>query len=243
MDEHSLRPFMSHLLELRSRLVRAALGMLLVFLALLPWSSDLYQLLALPLLTSLPVGGKMIATDVITPFFVPIQVTLMAAFLISLPNTLYQAWAFIAPGLYTHEKKLAFSLIIAGFFLFIMGMAFAYFLVFPTVFHFITAVAPAGVAIMTDIDKYLSFVLGMFMAFGLVFEVPIVVILLTRFGIVNIMQLKSVRPYIIVGAFVVAAIITPPDVVSQIMLAVPLWLLFELGVIIASRLNRSSQEM
>lgn len=240
MNEHDLRPLISHLLELRTRLLRIAIGIILVFLALFHWSADLYQILASPLLSALPAGGQMIATDVTTPFFVPMKVTLMAAFLLSLPHTLYQIWAFIAPGLYASEKKLALPLIVVGFVLFLIGMAFAYFLVFPVVFHFITSVAPTGVAVMTDIDKYLSFVLGMFIAFGMTFEVPIVVILLTRFRVISIVQLRSARPYIIVGAFVVAAVITPPDVVSQIMLAVPLWLLFELGVMIASWLMKPS---
>jgi sec-independent protein translocase protein TatC len=242
MHDHDFQPFLSHLLELRSRLLRIALGIMLAFLGLFYWASDLYQLLALPLLQSLPKGGQMIATDVTTPFFVPMKVTLMAAFLLALPHTLYQVWVFIAPGLYLHEKKWTLSLIIAGIFLFFAGMLFAYFLVLPIVFHFITAVAPVGVAVMTDIDKYLSFVLGLFMAFGFTFEVPIIVILLTRFEIITLLQLKLARPYIIVGAFVLAAIITPPDVVSQIMLAIPLWLLFELGVMIAGWLTKPPQE-
>lgn len=242
MNEEDLQPLISHLVELRTRLVRIAIGIIVVFVALFYWSSDLYRFLALPLLRSLPVNGQMIATDVTTPFFVPMKVTLMAAFLISLPNTLYQIWAFIAPGLYRHEKKLALPLIIASSILFLSGMAFAYFLVFPVVFHFINAVAPAGVAVMTDIDKYLSFVLGMFLAFGTTFQIPIVVIVLTRFGVISIKQLKAARPYVIVGAFVIAAVVTPPDVVSQIMLAVPLWLLFEAGSVIAIRLVKPHQE-
>ena len=240
MSEHDFQPFLAHLLELRSRLIRIVSGIILAFLGLVYWASELYQLLALPLLQSLPSGGQMIATEVTTPFVVPMKVTLMAAFLLSLPHTFYQVWAFVAPGLYQHEKNLALPLIIAGMLLFFVGMAFAYFFVFPVVFHFISSVAPVGVAVMTDIDKYLSFVLGMFMAFGLTFEVPVVVILLTHFGIINLSQLQSARPYIIVGAFVIAAIITPPDVVSQIMLAIPLWLLFELGVIIAGWLAKRS---
>jgi sec-independent protein translocase protein TatC len=240
MQNENIQPLISHLIELRARLIRIALVIIVVFIALFPWSSDLYQLLAQPLLTSLPVGGKMIATDVTTPFFVPMKVTLMTAFLMTLPNTLYQLWGFVAPGLYTHEKRLIFPLIIASFILFLTGMAFAYFFVLPVVFHFITSVAPAGIAVMTDIDKYLSFVLGMFIAFGATFEVPIVVIILTRFNIISLQQFKTARPYVIVGAFVIAAIITPPDVVSQIMLAVPLWLLFEVGVIIAGWLTTQS---
>lgn len=237
-----LSPFISHLVELRNRLIRIILGIVSAFLILVYWSADLYQLLALPLLRALPVGGQMIATDVTTPFFVPMKVTLMAAFLLALPHTLYQLWAFVAPGLYQHEKKHAVPLILGGVGLFFMGMAFAYFFVFPVIFHFIHSVAPVGVAVMTDIDKYVSFVLGMFLAFGITFEVPIVVILLTRYHILSIQQLQSARPYMIVGAFVVAAIITPPDVVSQILLAVPLWLLFELGIIVAQWQTKFAQK-
>lgn len=242
MHEENVGSFIVHLLELRMRLIRIAIGILLTFVSLIHWSKDLYQLLALPLLNALPVGGKMIATDITTPFFVPMKVTLMTAFLISLPHTLYQVWAFIAPGLYTSEKKLILPLIVSSFVLFLSGMAFAYFLVLPTVFHFIASIAPEGVAMMTDIDKYLSFVLGMFISFGTAFEIPIVVILLTRFQLISVTQLQSARPYMIVGAFVVAAIVTPPDVISQIMLAIPLWLLFELGVGIAHWLMISSQK-
>ena len=175
----------------------------------------------------------MIVTDVTGSFFVPMKVTLLAAFLISLPYVLYQIWAFVAPGLYAHEKKLVLPLIAASVGLFFAGMAFAYFLVFPTVFKFMSAVAPEGVAWMTDIDKYLSFVLSTFVAFGVTFEVPVVVIVLVRIGVVSIAKLKEARPYVIVGAFIIGAVFTPPDVVSQIMLAVPLWLLFELGVVLA----------
>ena len=176
----------------------------------------------------------MIATAVTTPFFVPMKVTMMVAFVLALPNTLYQVWAFVAPGLYAHEKRLIVPLIASSVLLFILGMAFAYFLVFPVVFGFMSSVTPEGVSMMTDIDNYLSFVLGMFLAFGITFEVPVVVILLVRFGIVDIAKLKEARPYVIVGAFVVAAVVTPPDVLSQIMLAVPLWLLYELGIVLAA---------
>lgn len=229
---------LSHLIELRTRLIRIGIVLLAVFLALFPWASELYHLLALPLLNTLPSGGKMIATQVTAPFFVPMKVTLMAAFLLSLPNTLYQIWSFIAPGLYQQEKRFAFPLIIASTLLFFGGMAFAYFLVLPVVFHFITSIAPTGIAVMTDIDHYLSFVLNIFIAFGITFEVPIAVILLTHFGIIDIEKLKAARPYIIVGAFVIAAIITPPDVISQVMLAIPLWILFEVGILIAGLLSR-----
>ena len=226
--------FIAHLIELRSRLLNAAIAMLLVFICLFPWASDLYALLAEPLLAKLPKGGQMIATDVTTPFFVPLKVALMASFLIALPYILYQVWRFVAPGLYEHEKRMIVPLIFASTVLFFCGMSFAYFVVFPVVFGFITAAAPIGVAVMTDIDKYLSFVLSMFMAFGITFQVPVAVVLLVRMGVVSVAKLREIRPYIIVGAFVIGAIFTPPDVVSQLMLALPLWLLYEAGIVVAS---------
>jgi len=226
--------FIAHLVELRSRLLNSVVAVLLVFICLFPWASDLYTLLAHPLLARLPKGGQMIATDVTTPFFVPIKVALMTAFLIALPYILYQIWRFVAPGLYAHEKRLVWPLIVASTILFFCGMAFAYFVVFPVVFGFITASAPQGVAVMTDIDKYLSFVLTMFMAFGMTFQVPVAVVLLVRMGFVTVAKLREMRPYMVVGAFVVGAIFTPPDVVSQSMLAMPLWLLYEAGIVVAS---------
>jgi sec-independent protein translocase protein TatC len=226
--------FVAHLIELRSRLLNVAIAMLLVFVGLFPWASDLYALLAQPLLAKLPQGGQMIATDVTTPFFVPLKVTLMTAFLIVLPYVLYQGWRFVAPGLYAHEKKLVLPLVVASTLLFFCGMAFAYFAVFPVVFGFIVAAAPQGVAVMTDIDKYLGFVLGMFMAFGITFQVPVAVVVLVRMGMVSVAKLREIRSYVIVGAFVVGAIFTPPDVVSQFMLAIPLWLLYEAGIVVAN---------
>ena len=225
--------FISHLIELRDRLLRASIAWIVLFGCLFPFANDLYTLLAQPLLSKLPQGGQMIATEVVTPFFVPIKVAMMAAFLGALPYILYQVWSFIAPGLYSHEKKLILPLVVASVVLFACGMAFAYFLVFPVVFGFIIGIAPHGVAVMTDIGKYLDFVITMFLAFGITFEVPIVVIVLVTTGMVEVSKLREGRPYVIVGAFVIGAIFTPPDVVSQIMLAVPLWLLFELGVIVA----------
>lgn len=225
--------FISHLVELRDRLIRIILGVIIVFICLFPWAKDLYALMAQPLLDALPKGGQMIATDVVGVFLVPMKVAMMVAFLITLPHTLYQIWAFVAPGLYAHEKRLVLPLIVASIFLFAVGMAFAYLLVFPTVFHFMSSVAPEGVAWMTDIDKYLSFVLSTFLAFGVTFQVPVVVIVLVHMGIVDIAKLIEWRPYVIVGAFVIGAVFTPPDVLSQIMLAVPLWLLYELGIILA----------
>ena len=223
----------AHLIELRSRLLNSFLAWLLVFICLFPWAPELYALLAQPMLAKLPQGGQMIATDVTTPFFVPLKVAMMAAFVIALPFVLYQIWRFVAPGLYAHEKKLMLPLIMASTLLFLCGMAFAYFAVFPVVFGFITAAAPAGVAVMTDIDKYLSFVLGMFLAFGITFEVPVAVVILVRMGMVSVEKLREIRSYVIVGAFIIAAVVTPPDVVSQFMLAIPLWLLYEAGVVVA----------
>ena len=225
--------FITHLIELRSRLLHSCIALLVVFLCLFPWAADLYTLLAQPLLAKLPKGGQMIATDVTTPFFVPLKVALMGAFLIALPYILYQIWRFVAPGLYAHEKRMMWPLIVASTMLFFCGMAFAYFLVFPIVFGFITASAPHGVAVMTDIDKYLSFVLSMFVAFGLAFQVPVVVVVLVRIKMVTTARLREIRPYIIVGAFVAGAIFTPPDIVSQFMLALPLWLLYEMGIVAA----------
>ena len=210
------------------------MALILSFAGLAYWTNDLYTLLAQPLLSKLPQGGQMIATDVTTPFFVPLKVTMMAAFLIALPYILYQLWRFVAPGLYAHEKRLVVPLIFASTSLFFCGMAFAYFVVFPAVFGFVVSSAPHGVAVMTDIDKYLSFVLGMFMAFGITFQVPVVVVVLVRMGFVSVEKLRDIRRYVIVGAFVVGAIFTPPDVVSQFMLAMPLWLLYEAGIVVAS---------
>ena len=244
--EQSEESFLSHLVELRDRLVRVLLAIGIVFLCLFPWAKELYVLLAQPLLATLPKGGQMIATDVVGVFMVPMKVALMVAFLIALPYILYQVWAFVAPGLYAHEKRLALPLVLASVLLFFVGMAFAYFLVFPAVFGFMAKMAPEGVAWMTDIEKYLSFVMSTFLAFGVTFEVPVVVIVLVRMRIVELATLVSWRPYVIVGAFVVGAIFTPPDVVSQLMLAIPLCLLFELGLLMArfvSRPESGSQAM
>lgn len=235
-----LEGFMSHLIELRARLIRVLIAVGVCLIGLLPFSNQLYTLLALPMLRSLPAGAHMIATEVTTPFFVPMKVAMMAAFLLALPFVLYQAWAFVAPGLYAHEKRFVLPLVVSSSVLFYLGMAFAYFLVFPVVFGFITATAPQGVAVMTDIDKYLGFVLTMFMAFGVAFEVPVAVVVLVRLGVVSVHSLREMRRYIIVAAFVVGAIFTPPDIVSQSMLAIPLCLLYELGILAASRLGRSA---
>jgi sec-independent protein translocase protein TatC len=225
--------FISHLVELRDRLLRSILAVLLAFICLLPFAKDLYALLAQPLLAALPQGGQMIATDVVGVFLVPMKVALLVAFVIVLPYVLYQAWAFVAPGLYAHEKRLVLPLVIGSSVLFVIGMAFAYFLVFPVVFRFMAAVAPTGVAWMTDIEKYLSFVLTLFMAFGVTFEVPIVVIVLVRTGVVSVAKLKEMRSYVIVGAFIIGAVFAPPDAVSQCLLAIPICVLFELGLWLA----------
>jgi sec-independent protein translocase protein TatC len=234
--------FFSHLIELRDRLIRALSSILIVFLCLVYWAQDLYSLLAQPLLAKLPAGGQMIATDVVGVFLVPMKVALMIAFLIALPYVLYQVWAFVAPGLYAHEKRLALPLVAVSVALFFIGMTFAYFLVFPTVFGFMARVAPEGVAWMTDIEKYLSFVMGTFVAFGVAFEVPVIVVVLVRIGVVELNTLKEWRAYVIVGAFVVGAIFTPPDVVSQLMLAIPLCLLYELGLLMARFVKKPLEE-
>ena len=230
----------SHLLELRDRLLRSVVAVVGIFIVLFfyPGANKLYTLLAHPLLATLPKGGQMIATEVTTPFFVPMKVTAMAAFLISLPYILYQLWGFIAPGMYAHEKRFALPVVVSSTLLFFLGMAFAYFAVFPIVFGFITRVAPQGVAVMTDIGKYLDFVITLFIAFGVAFEVPVVVVLLVKMGLVSVAKLKEVRPYVIVGAFVVGAIFTPPDVVSQFMLAMPLWLLYEIGIVVSGFISK-----
>jgi sec-independent protein translocase protein TatC len=230
--------FLSHLVELRQRLVRTLLVVIVAVLCLMPWAREIYAVLAQPLLDSLPSGGQMIATDVVGPFLVPLKVTALLGFVVVLPYVLYQAWAFVAPGLYTHEKKLVVPLVVSSFLLFLAGMAFAYLLVFPTIFKFMAAFVPEGVAWMTDIDKYFSFVLTTFIAFGVTFEVPVVVVVLVRAGLVSIEKLKESRPYVIVGAFIIAAVFTPPDILSQFLLAVPLCLLYEAGIIIASLMGR-----
>ncbi len=233
--------FISHLIELRTRLLRIVIGLLVVFIVFFPFANHIYELLAAPLLAKLPMGGQMIATGVTTPFFVPMKVAMMAAFLVSLPHTLYQIWSFVAPGLYAHEKKFMVPMIVASSILFFTGMAFAYFAVFPVVFGFIVGVAPQGVAVMTDIGNYLDFVMTLFFAFGLAFEVPIAVVMAVRFGWVSTQALQEARGYVIVGAFVIGAIFTPPDIISQFMLAVPMWLLYELGIVVAKFTKKQIQ--
>jgi len=236
--------FISHLIELRSRLIRAVGAVLVIFIGLFLWpgSGYIYDLLAQPLITVMGPDAKMIATGVITPFMVPVKVTALVAFMIAVPYVLYQAWAFVAPGLYENEKRLAVPLIIGSTVLFLCGVAFCYFFVFGKVFAFIQGFAPKSISPMPDIEAYFNFVLTMFLAFGVTFEIPIVVIVLVRMGIVTIAQLKDARPYVIVGAFVVSAVVTPPDVLSQFMLAVPMCILFEAGLFLARFVGTRKEE-
>jgi len=233
-EEGSEETFISHLVELRDRIIRAGIAVVVVFLGLVYWAPDIFRLLARPLMQNLPKDGKMIVTDVTGSFFVPMKVTMLVAFVIALPFVLYQIWAFVAPGLYQHEKKLVVPLVASSYTLFLCGMAFAYFVVFPTIFRVMAHYnAPLGAEMTTDIDNYLSFVLTMFIAFGVTFEVPIVVVLLVRMGVLTVKKLREIRPYVIVGAFIVAAVVTPPDVFSQLILALPLIILYEAGIIAA----------
>jgi sec-independent protein translocase protein TatC len=231
------RPLVAHLLELRTRLLRGVAGLVLVLLCLLPFANRLYALLAQPLLDELPKGGQLIATQVASPFFAPMKLAFFVALVLAMPWLLYQAWAFVAPGLYRREKKLAFPLLASALALFYAGCAFAYFLVLPMVFGFLARVTPAGVTMMTDISAYLDFVLVMFLAFGLSFELPVALVILALLGWVTPAQLREGRGYAVVGIFVLAAIVTPPDVVSQLMLAIPMCLLYEAGIIAASMVS------
>ena len=226
------QPFVEHLMELRDRLVRALIAVGIVAAALFFWPGpgQLYDLLAAPLVSHLPQGATMIATSVISPFMVPLKILLLSAFLIALPFVLYQVWAFVAPGLYSHEKRLMLPLVVSSTLLFFTGVAFCYFFVFGQVFSFIQRFAPKSITAAPDIEAYLGFVMTMFLAFGLAFEVPIAVVVLARMGVVSVEKLKSARGYFVVGAFIVSAIVTPPDVVSQLALAIPMCLLYELGI-------------
>lgn len=229
---------MGHLLELRSRLLKGVVAVLLVFAALMPFANDIYAQLAAPLLAKLPAGGQLVAIEVASPFFTPVKLAFFCAILLAMPVLIYQAWAFVAPGLYQQEKRLARPLLVAAMALFYIGCAFAYFLVLPAVFGFLTAVTPEGVAMMTDISRYLDFVLVIFLAFGLSFEMPVAVVVLVLLGVVSPAQLREARGYVIVGVFILAAIITPPDVISQLMLAIPMCLLYELGIVAGVLLKR-----
>jgi sec-independent protein translocase protein TatC len=241
--EGSEAPFVSHLVELRDRLIRAviAIGIAFGVLAIWPGPSGLYDLLAAPLVAHLPKGATLIATNVISPILVPLKITLMAAFMVALPVVLYQVWAFVAPGLYSHEKKLVLPLVVSSTLLFVIGVAFCYFLVIPGMSQFIQAFAPASITAAPDIEQYFGFVLTLFFVFGIAFEVPIAVIVLVRMGVVTIEQLKQFRGYFIVGAFIVAAVVTPPDVISQLALAIPMVILYEIGIITARLVNKHTQ--
>lgn len=226
-------PFLAHLIELRERLLKAVVAIGVLFLAGLPFANRIYATLAQPLLDKMPAGTKMIAIEVASPFLTPLKLTFFAALIIAMPYVLFQAWSFVAPGLYKHERRLAVPLLVSAVGLFYAGCAFAYFLVLPAVFGFLQAVAPVGVAVMTDISQYLDFVLVLFLAFGLCFEVPVAVVILVLLGWVTPAQLREARSYVIVGAFVIAAILTPPDVVSQLLLAIPMCILYEVGILAA----------
>lgn len=233
--------FISHLIELRDRLLRSVVGVMIIFVVLFPFANPLYTLLSGPLTKHLPEGSSMIAIEVASPLLIPLKMVLLLSVVIAVPWLLYQAWAFIAPGLYQHERRLAAPILISSTLLFYLGMAFAYFAVFPLVFGFFTSTAPEGVAVMTDIGKYLDFIILIFLAFGLAFEVPIVTVVLVKMEITTPQTLAQKRPYVIVGAFVIGMFLTPPDIISQVMLAVPVWLLFELGLFF-SRFMLSSQD-
>ena len=236
-------PFVSHLIELRDRMIRAFLAIAAAFVVLAVWPgpSGLYDLLAAPLLAHLPKGATLIATNVISPILVPLKITLMAAFMLALPVVLYQVWAFVAPGLYSHEKRMTLPLVVSSTVLFVVGVAFCYFLVIPGMSRFIQAFAPSSITAAPDIEQYFGFVLTLFLVFGIAFEVPIAVIVLARIGVVTIDQLKKFRGYFVVGSFVVAAVVTPPDVISQLALAVPMCVLYEVGIIAAQFFIKHTQ--
>ena len=230
-------PLVAHLTELRSRLLRIIVIWMLIFAGLFYFANDLYTFISEPLRAFLPEGTSMIATDVASPFLTPFKLALISALFLAMPFVLHQLWSFIAPGLYKHEKRLAVPLLASSIILFYSGMAFAYFVVFPLVFGFFTSIAPEGVAVMTDINKYLDFVLTLFLAFGLAFEIPVATILLVLAGVVDVVKLRQIRPYVIVGCFVIGMVLTPPDVISQALLAVPMWLLYELGILFSAMLK------
>ena len=230
--------FLSHLIELRERLIRSLLAVGILLVPALYFSAEMYDLLARPLMAALPEGSKMIATGVVTPFLIPMKIAAMAAFLGALPYVLYQAWAFVAPGLYAHEKRLVLPLIVSSTFLFFCGMAFCYFVVFGRVFAFIASFAPKSISVAPDIEAYFNFVLGMFFAFGIAFEVPVVVVVLVLTGIISVDQLREFRGYVVVGIFAIAAFITPPDAISMISLAIPMCILYEAGIIAAQMVEK-----
>lgn len=230
-------PLIAHLTELRSRLLRIVLIWMLIFAGLFYFANDLYTFISEPLRVFLPEGTSMIATDVASPFLTPFKLALISALFLAMPFVLHQIWSFIAPGLYKHEKRIAVPLLASSIVLFYSGMAFAYYVVFPLVFGFFTSTAPEGVAVMTDINSYLSFVMTLFLAFGLAFEIPVATVLLVLAGAVNVAKLRQIRPYVVVGCFVIGMVLTPPDVISQTLLALPMWLLYEVGILFGSVLK------
>lgn len=233
------QPFVAHLVELRDRILRMLLAVLVCFVGLVAFANDIYTIVADPLIASLPQGSNMIAIDVASPFLAPFKLTLMVSIFTAIPFILYQFWAFIAPGLYLHERRMVWPLLASSTLLFYCGAAFAYFVVFPIVFGFFISVAPANVTVMTDISRYLDFIFTLFLAFGLAFEVPIATILLVWMKVTTPQKLAEKRPYIIVGAFVIGMLLTPPDVISQTLLAIPMWLLFEVGIYFSKTFIRS----
>ncbi len=241
MSSHQ-QPLISHLLELRTILLKCIAGVMLVFIGLVYWANDIYHYMAIPLMQALPETSSMIATDVAAPFFAPFKLTLVLSFFIAVPYVLFQVWSFVAPGLYKHEKRLVVPLLISSTLLFYLGIAFAYFVVFPVVFGFFTSVAPAGVTVATDISSYLNFILKLFFAFGLSFEIPIAVVLLCWAGVTSVEDLKQKRPYIVVSAFIIGMLLTPPDVISQTMLAIPMLLLFEGGLLAARFYSKKGED-
>jgi len=234
--------FVSHLIELRDRLLRMVLAILALFIVLFPFSEEIFSYFAQPLLRLMPEGTSMIATGVTTPFLVPFKLVLMLSVLLSLPYTLYQLWSFVAPGLYKHEKRLIGPLVTSSVFLFYCGIAFAYFVVFPLLFGFFIAIAPEGVSVMTDIGQYLDFILAIFFAFGLAFEMPVATFLLVQIGATTVESLSEKRPYVIVGVFVIGMLLTPPDIISQTLLAIPMWLLFEIGLFAARSIKKDNDD-
>lgn len=235
------QPLITHLIDLRNSILRALLSVLVVFCCLAYFAQDLYQFVAKPLMASLPDNATMIATDVASPFFAPFKLTLVLSFFVAIPYVLYQVWGFVAPGLYKNEKKLIAPLMLSSTLLFYLGVAFAYFIVFPLAFAFFSGVAPEGVVMNTDIDSYLSFVLKIFFAFGLSFEIPVAIVLLCWTGVTSAQSLRKKRPYVVVFAFILGMLLTPPDVISQVLLAIPMWILFEIGVIIGAMYSNASQ--
>ena len=235
-------PLVSHLTELRTRLLRCVAAVFLIFIGLFSFAQQIYTLVSAPLRAHLPANATMIATDVASPFLTPFKLTMIVSLFLAIPFILHQIWGFIAPGLYRHEKRIAIPLLVSSIFLFYAGMAFAYFLVFPLIFGFFASATPEGVSMMTDIASYLDFVMTLFFAFGVAFEIPVAVVLLVWIGVVDVQYLRKIRPYVIIGCFVVGMVLTPPDIFSQTLLAVPMWMLFEIGVLFGALIRKRSQE-